>query len=556
MPIGRRPSFGLRSPLVGALVAVTALLALAAQAQGATRMDYGDAPDGADARYSVAVTGKFPSLLSSSGPRHRQSGPSLGIGRDKEGDSKQVDRDRFDDGVSLDRLGQCSTSQLTVLIDTRRIPARLLRKHDLYLNSWFDWDRSGVWGEANGCPGVALLRNNEWSIVNQRISGKAFLRNRVRAFSFRFKAGRHVGELWMRATLTLGQKLPINPLSRSGGATSKPFAYGETEDYLIQRSPGEPPEFPDPSGKEKKKEKKKEKEKKEKEKKEKEEKEREEKEKKEGVGGPFRVSCIPNPATVEHGKAVKVRFFVKDEGKGPIFGKTLSKKRTRAYRARVLRHRNQRGVPRGYFRAAGFSFKSRQRDKRANPVERHVMTFGFQRGKVKQVLKCLVNVIHDKIVKAKKPHRPKPVPPAPPVVPPPDSSGSIGPFPSSGDAGSGNEEQQPSVQGQGSHQPTGDPQQFQMILMFNQDVDGYRIKLKGGAPPEIIEVQSPPGLECEVDGESVLCTGAIPANMLITHQVKFDPPPGPTGLDGRLELCAIQDGEEIGPFPMPLTLTT
>ena len=243
---------------MGLIAAVAALLAISAQAQGATQLDYGDAPDGASAGYSIAVTGEFPSLLASSGPRHRSSGPSLGVGRDGEGDSKQVNRDRFDDGVSLERLGRCKTSVLTVLIDTRRIPERLLRKRDLYLNSWFDWDRSGVWGETNGCPNAEPLRNNEWAIVNQRISGKAFLKERVRAFSIKFKAGLHSQEFWTRVTLTLGQKLPIDAASRSGGATDSPYAYGETEDYLIRGGFGPPPEFPDDSGKGKKKETKKE----------------------------------------------------------------------------------------------------------------------------------------------------------------------------------------------------------------------------------------------------------------------------------------------------------
>jgi len=521
MRIGRRsdcPSLG--SLFAGGLIAVAALLAIAAQAQGATRMDYGDAPDGASARYSIPVTGKFPTLESSSGPRHMSSGPSLGVGRDKEGDSKQVDRDRFDDGVSLDRLGSCKTSVLTVLIDTRRIPLRLLRKRDLYLNSWFDWDRSGVWGETNGCPDAEPLRNNEWAIVNQRISGKAFLKDRVRAFAFKFKGGLHSDEFWTRVTLTLGEKLPLDAASRSGGATGTPYAYGETEDYLIQHSLGPPPEFPDHSGK--KKETKKEK------------KEKEKKEKEEGEVGPFKVSCLPNPATVEHGRAVKVRFFVKDEGKGPIFGRTLSKKSTPDYRTRVLRHSNQKGVPRGYFRAAGFSFRSKKRDKRADPIERHVVSFSFVRGKVKQVLKCAVNVIHEKIVKPKKPHKPAPVqPPPPPPLPP--------------------------INGSGFYQLTGIASVYAMGVQFDQDVEGFRIKLKGGPPPEFVAVaKQPGGLTCNPapDKGSLLCTGGVKAGTAVIFEVQFNPAPKLAALEGRLELCAIRGGVEEGPFPMQPSLVT
>jgi hypothetical protein len=502
----------LRSSFAAATIGCIGLLTLATSAQAAPKMDYGDAPDGANARYSIPVLGEFPSLKASNGPRHRSSGPSLGPRRDREGDSKQVDRDRFDDGVSLDRLSRCGTSQITVLVDTRRIPQRLLRNNDLYLNSWFDWDRSGTWGEANGCPNVDPLRNNEWAIVNQRISGKAFLKQRVRAFSFRFMGGLHSGEFWFRTTLTLGQKLPIDAASRSGGAAAKPFAYGETEDYLYRRSPNEPPppEFEDESG--------------------------EGEGGKEGKGegkkpkgqGPFRVGCVPNPVAVEHGRARTVRFLIRDGGKGFIFGRRLSPREPGGNRVRVTRHPNQRGVPQGFFRGSGFHFQSRHRDARNNPIEIHVVRFSFVRGKFKQVLRCMVVVIHNKIVKPKKPHRPAPVPPAPAAA--------------------------LSVQGQGFYQQNpGFPQNFNVAVQFDQDVEGFVIKLKGGPPPDIANTgSSAPGVTCEkaVDGQSVHCTGNLKANTQAQLGVQFDPPPAPGGLDGRLELYAIQGGVEKGPFSM------
>lgn len=513
----------LRSLFAAATIGCIGLLTLASSAQAAPKMDYGDAPDGANARYSIPVLGKFPSLKASNGPRHRSSGPSLGPRRDREGDSKQVDRDRFDDGVSLDRLSRCGTSQITVLIDTRRIPKRLLRTNDLYLNSWFDWDRSGTWGEVNGCPNVDPLRNNEWAIVNQRISGKAFLTQRVRAFSFRFTGGLHSGEFWFRTTLTLGQKLPIDAASRSGGATAKPFAYGETEDYLYRRSPNEPPppEFEDESGEGEK--------------------------GKEGKGegkepkgqGPFRVGCVPNPVVVEHGRARTVRFLIRDGGKGLIFGRRLSPREPGGNRVRVTRHSDQRGVPQGFFRGSGFHFQSRHRDARHDPIETHVVRFSFVRGKFKQVLRCMVIVIHNKIVKPKKPHRPAAVAPAPPAAGPPP------PPP-----------QAPSVQGQGLYQQNTEfPQNFNVVVQFDQDVEGFVIKLKGGPPPDI----STPGVTCQkgVDGQSVHCTGNLKANTQAQLVVQFDPPPAPGELDGRLELYAIQGGVEKGPFPMqPATLST
>jgi hypothetical protein len=510
MRFGLRPSCPTAwSPLLAGLTVSIALLLFAAQAHGAPRMDYGDAPDGADARYSIPVVAGFPSLLASSGPRHRGPGPSLGIRRDKEGDSKQVDRDRFDDGVSLDRIRRCKTSQVTVLVDTRRIPARLLRKRDLYLNAWFDWDRSGSWGEWNGCPTAKPLLNNEWSIVNQKFSGKSFLKQRVRAYTLKFKGGLHSGEFWFRTTLTLGQRLPIDAASRSGGATAKPFAYGETEDYLYRRSPNEPPppEFEDESGEGKKGK-------------------GGEGEGKEPKGqGPFRVSCAPNPVAVGHGRARTVRFLIRDEGKGFIFGRRLSPREPGGNRVRVTRHSDQRGVPQGFFRGSGFHFQSRHRDARHDPIEIHVVRFSFVRGKFKQVLRCMVIVIHNKIVKPKKPHRPAAVPPA-----------------------------MKRVQGFGAYQQSSAfAQNYHVSVQFDQDAEGFRIKLKGGPPPTIVNAGSlSGGVNCEKapDGQSVLCTGSLKAGTQAQLVVQFDPPPAPGELDGRLELYAIQGGVEKGPFPM------
>jgi len=363
----------------------------------------------------------------------------------------------------------------------------------------------------------------------------------VRAFSFRFMGGRHSAEFWARFTLTLGQKLPIDAASRSGGATGSPYAYGETEDYLIQRNFGPPPEFPDDSGKGKKETKK--------EKKKKEKKEKEEKEKEEMEVGPFTISCLPNPATVEHGRSVKVKFFVKDEGKGPIFGRTLSKKSTPDYRTRILRHSNQRGVPNGYFRAAGFSFRSKKRDKRANPVERRVIKFKFVRGKVRQVLKCAVTIIHEKIAKPKKPHKPAPVQP----LPPGQSGGGQAP---GGQPATGGERNP--VHGQGFYHHVGS-NQFSFQAVFDQDVEGFRLHLKGTGPPsQITNAFTEPSAPCKVTVDltqmSVLCEGSIKAGQNAPIEVQFDAGPGPEGLGSHLELFGIQGGTEQGPFPVQLQI--
>jgi hypothetical protein len=337
----------------------------------------------------------------------------------------------------------------------------------------------------------------------------------------------------------LGQKLPIDAASRSGGASGSPYAYGETEDYLVRHRFGPPPEFPDDSGKGKKETKK--------EKKKREKREKEEKEKKEMEVGPFEVSCIPNPATVEHGRSVKVKFAVKDEGKGAIFGKTLSKRSTPDYRTRVLRHSNQRGVPNGYFRAAGFSFTSKKRDKRANPVEREVITFRFVRGKVKQVLKCVVTVIHEKIVKPKKPHKPAKVQPAQlPSQPQPQPQ----PGPTTGG------EQNP-INGQGFYQQTG-PAKVKIDVQFDQEIESFRIHLKGAPPPQFTGVENEtPGINCAVtpDHLSIECTGNVKPAQLASLEALIDPVLlSAADLEGRLEVFPKQGGVERAPLPVQLKI--
>jgi len=210
--------------------AVVSVLAAAAgmvpgTAQGAVRGDYGDAADGARARYATSpgLIGRFPARARSNGARHTMPGPlRLGAGVTREGDSRQVDRDRDDDGFSA-TLRSCSRSTLTFLIDASRVPASLRsRGHVAYLNAWFDWNRDGDWGDRSRC---GRRRVSEYRVQNLAIDLGSFAQDPLQTVQVRVRAGRQVENIWQRATLTLDQRVT----SRVGRGR---FSHGETEDYL------------------------------------------------------------------------------------------------------------------------------------------------------------------------------------------------------------------------------------------------------------------------------------------------------------------------------------
>lgn len=221
--IARPPA---RTPtLYAAILGVAALFLalLAAGGAGATQpADYGDAPDTSPTGYPAQVLGLFPAVNSSNGPRHTKAGQLvLGAQVDRERDSRQVNRDRFDDGFSA-QLTRCAESTLRFTIDATKLPAALKTPgHVAVLNAWFDFDRSGEWKGSSPCPSG---RAAEHAVRNQAVPLESFAATPVQTIEVKITAGQQVRGIWQRASLTLDERF-------ASSASTGRFQHGETEDY-------------------------------------------------------------------------------------------------------------------------------------------------------------------------------------------------------------------------------------------------------------------------------------------------------------------------------------
>ena len=223
--------------IVGALVAV----AFAPGAAVAATADYGDAPDGAKAGYISApgVIGRSPSTAKSGGAHHTDAAGALRLGPklDVEAASKQVDRDKEDDGFFA-QLRACRSSTLTFIVNADALPADLRAQgHTAYLNALVDWNRDGRWKRASRCGG---RKSPEPVVKNRPLDMAQFADEPIQPIQVTVPGGPQVRELWMRATLTLDLKM-----SSSGRGT---FVHGETEDYFH----GDGGPAPKPKGKQRK----------------------------------------------------------------------------------------------------------------------------------------------------------------------------------------------------------------------------------------------------------------------------------------------------------------
>jgi hypothetical protein len=97
-------------------------------------------------------------------------------------------------------------------------------RHLLYLNVLADWNRDGVWSDAGMTCGAP-----EWCVRNfvidvSRWPGGATFQE---IETPKFKVGNPAGFVWMRVTLTYGQKVT----GPNGWDGTGDFDFGETEDY-------------------------------------------------------------------------------------------------------------------------------------------------------------------------------------------------------------------------------------------------------------------------------------------------------------------------------------
>lgn len=230
------------------LVLTVGLLSLVLPASAGTQYDYGDAPDGASTSYGNGTTGAFPSELDSNGARTVTVDEVwLGQKVNTEQDSRQVDQDKFDDGVDL-KLKSCAKSKAVFLVHVAN-PGEM--SGTAYLNLFADWDKNGAWSGSDECAAEWAVRNFPVDLSDQTQT--------ITAYVPAFTAGKNVKNIWFRAVVTKDQRL----YDETGAGS---FTSGEVEDY----GPAVP-----------------------------------------GDGGKYGVVCEPEPLIIQHGDAGKITIVEK-----------------------------------------------------------------------------------------------------------------------------------------------------------------------------------------------------------------------------------------------------
>lgn len=175
-----------------------------------SNFDLGDAPDGKQ--------GQFPSLLASNGARAKKTDDLwLGQAVTVEKDSKQVDKDEFDDGVKLN-ANPCKQSTAYFFVHINN-PGKMAGT--AFLNLYADWDNDGKWISGDECA-------QEWAVQNFAVD-LSKQTEEIAVYRAQFTAGKKVDAIWYRGTVTLNQQM--------NETSTGEFASGEVEDW----NPGETP---------------------------------------------------------------------------------------------------------------------------------------------------------------------------------------------------------------------------------------------------------------------------------------------------------------------------
>lgn len=214
----------------------------------ADKRDWGDARDGPN--------GDYPALKSSKGASHTTiKKVLLGSKVDKEFDSRQIDRDEFDDGFEH-RIIECQESKFRFEVNLKQLKKKkpeLFRgkkgkKNKIYLNAWFDWTLDLDWrdDEEARCGDDKDDLVPEWRVENEAVKLKDLKKEPKQVIEIK-KIGGPLAAVatapyCYRATITLNQKFKrkIKPPGEPGKIVNDGrgrFRHGETEDYC-QTGPG------------------------------------------------------------------------------------------------------------------------------------------------------------------------------------------------------------------------------------------------------------------------------------------------------------------------------
>ena len=183
--------------------------------------DYGDAPDPT-----------FPSFKANNGARNLNVQHEwLGLNVTKETDSRQINIDENDDGITTPNLLSgfytCFQKALPVIVSVknRNNPTHVYSNDKLlYLNILFDWDQDGEWSGATVCGPSEIFP--EHAVVNYPINVSSWPPGvTTKIINVPVRTGGSAINSWVRATLTYDQQVNF-PWDGMGA-----FNYGETEDY-------------------------------------------------------------------------------------------------------------------------------------------------------------------------------------------------------------------------------------------------------------------------------------------------------------------------------------
>ncbi len=192
-------------------------------------------PPGVQARYPTVYQLGSPPY----GPLHRNPklyyflGPAISteqeadIGPDTDGvnnilpQTDRPDQDGKDDGAFLPPIQNCVPTQVSFSVT---VPAGAPATQP-YVNLWFDWDRSGDWGQVFDCSNG--LAASEWAVQNQSINLPAGPWVQVFNTITFLPYDKDPKEcFWWRITLS-----DIPAAANDGSGPVSGYHYGETEDY-------------------------------------------------------------------------------------------------------------------------------------------------------------------------------------------------------------------------------------------------------------------------------------------------------------------------------------
>ena len=258
--LGLKPTRPLVSALILGLALSVTMLNQPALAQSGTRPDLGDAPTSTN-NFGVGMqwtpvspaTAQFPTVffagVQPTGPRHANSPTVYFLGNsgaggtitcENQADSgadcdginninppANADQDRGDDGpvwASLGVITSCSPRTYTYYVTS--LASTTITA---YVNSWYDFNQSGRWGDTFACGSLTV---NEWIVQNQAIT----LAPGVNVFTtpvFNASPNPSSYPRWVRISLS-DSPLAITVPARMGSGPANGWRLGETEDYRLQ----------------------------------------------------------------------------------------------------------------------------------------------------------------------------------------------------------------------------------------------------------------------------------------------------------------------------------